>query len=212
LAKGGFYFHRNYSLRDGRLDKTIAGMNRILQGLLLTILTVVIPVPLLAKDDLQGKYKPPTINRRLFGDELSMINNERDEYATNLAAFAVKTVRARKGDQSSLDTARQLLGLALHLSHRNRKSIIVNRQLKDGILPHDIQADYDSEVFAKLLMARGELLENQAGDTNMLLSRYLIALAALIDPRNEDAIYEAEMRRIDGGDVSWSKMTDAKKN
>jgi len=163
------------------------------------------------KEGLQGKYKSPTINRRLFGDDLSMVNNERDEYATNLTAFAVKTIQGQKGSQASLDLARQLLGLALHLSPRNRKSVVVNRQLTDGLMPKKVPADYESEVFAKLLLARGQLLEKEKGASNSMLARYFIALSAIIDPRNEDAIYESEMRRIDHGDLSWTAMTDAKK-
>ena len=189
-------------------------MNRILQGLLLFILMISTSHSLLAKagmTELKGNYKPPTINRGYFRDDLSMVGNERDEYATNLAAYAVKMIEKNKGSQSSLDLARQLLGLALHLSPRNRKSIVVNRQLKDGLMPHKVVADYESDVFAKLLLARGQLLEKQDGKSNALLSRYFIALAAIIDPRNEDAIYESEMRRIDYGDLSWSTMTDGKK-
>lgn len=185
-------------------------MNRILQGLLLLILIVAPSEPLSAKDELQGEYLLPSINRRFFGDELSMTNNERDEYATNLAAIAVQRVQQSKGAQKSLDEARRLLGLALHLSPRNRKSLVVNRQLKDDIMPDKVDADYDSEVFAKLLLARGQLLEKHESASNSLLARYFIALSAMIDPRNEDAVYEAELRRIDHGELSWKTMTDAK--
>ena len=190
-------------------------MKRILQGLLLIILIATTAPFVLAKGPrveggLQGEYKPPTINRRLFGDDLSMVNNERDEYATNLAAIAVQMIQSKKGSQASLDRSRQFLGLALHLSPRNRKSVVVNRLLTDGLMPDKVVADYEPEVFAKLLLARGQLLEKQKGEANSLLSRYFIALAAIIDPRNEDAIYESEMRRIDHGELSWVAMTDAK--
>ena len=78
------------------------------------------------------------------------------------------------------------------------------------MIPRKVIADYDSDVFAKLLLTRGQLLEKQDGVTNNFLARYLIALAADIDPRNEDAIYEAEIRRIDHGDISWQMLTDPK--
>ena len=189
-------------------------MNSILQGLLLITLLITANQSVFAKagkGELQGDYHPPTINLRLFGDELSMINNERDEYATNLTAFAVESVKASKGSQASLDMARRLLGLALHLSPRNRKSIVVNRQLEKGLMPDKVLADYKSTVFSRLLLARGQLLEKQGGESNILLSRYFIALAAILDPRNEDAIYESEISRIDNGELLWSVMTDAKK-
>jgi len=78
-------------------------------------------------------------------------------------------------------------------------------------MPAKVIADYDSGVFATLLLTRGQLLEKQEGETNSLLARYLIVLSATIDPRNEDAVYEAEIRRIDQGDISWQTLTDAKK-
>jgi len=183
-------------------------MNRIMQGLLLSVLLVLTVLPALAEGELQGDYKSPTINRRLLGDELSMVNNERNEYATNLTAFAVKTVQQQKGSQVSLDKARNLLGLALHLSPRNRKSVVVNKQLTEGVMPESVAADYSSEVFAKLLLARGQLLEKQKGESNALLARYFIALSAAMDPRNEDAVYESEIQRIDHGELSWAVMTD----
>jgi hypothetical protein len=187
-------------------------MSRILQALLLLILMITVSPSVWGKErEIQGKYKPPTINRRLFGDALSMVNTERDEYATNLTAFAVKRVQATGGSQASLDQARQFIGLALHLSPRNRKSVVVNRQLEKGVMPDKVMADYEAVVFSKLLLARGELLEKQGGDSNVFLARYFIALAAVIDPRNEDAIYESEMQRIDHGELSWAFVTDAKK-
>jgi hypothetical protein len=192
-------------------------MNRILQGLLLSLLVVSTILPAMAQktrgskpnSELQGNYKEPVINRQLFADDLSMVNNEREDYATNLTAYAVQVVKLNKGSQASLDSARQLLGLALHLSPRNKPSVIANRNLKDGILPKDVPADYATKVFANLLFARGQLLEKQKGKSNAILSRYFIALAVVMDPRNEDAVYEAEMHRIDHGELSWAMMTDA---
>jgi len=160
--------------------------------------------------ELKGKYKKPTINQRFFGADLAMVGNERDEYATNLASYAVKILRAKKGDQDTLDLTRQIIGLALHLSPRNKKSLVANAQLARGIMPELIACDYDPEVFARLLLTRGQLLEKRQGASNLLVARYLIALAATIDPRNEDAVYEAEVRRIDHGEISWVKLTDAR--
>ncbi|MFK7909526.1 MAG: hypothetical protein AB8F34_02885 [Akkermansiaceae bacterium] len=163
-----------------------------------------------APSELKGDYKKPTINQRLFGADLSMVGTERDEYASNLAAYAVKNLRDRNGDQDSLDLTRQILGLALHLSPRNKKSLVANAQLSRGIMPEPIAGDYNPEVFARLLLTRGKLLEKRDGASNAMLARYLIALSATIDPRNEDAVYESEIRRIDHGELSWKKMTDSK--
>ena len=82
----------------------------------LALFTALVATADCAQSELKGEYKVPVIDKRLLGEKLSMVNNERDEYATNLAAYAVKIVMESKGDQSSLDTARRILGLALHLS------------------------------------------------------------------------------------------------
>lgn len=203
------------SLREEHRNERMTEMNRISQGirmvfLIMAVATGIMGVAAGAQSELKGKYLEPKINKRLFGDDLSMVNNERDEYATNLAAYAVKTVQASSGDQESLESARKVLGLALHLSPRNKKCVVINAQLKRGIMPEKVIADYDSDVFARLLLTRGKLLEKQKAEINSTLARYLIALSATIDPRNEDAIYEAEIRRIDHGELKWSKLTDAK--
>lgn len=168
------------------------------------------PVSAAPGSELEGSYKKPTVNQRLFGPDLSMVGNERDEYASNLAAYAVKILRQSQGGQESLDLARRILGLALHLSPRNKKCLVVNAQLARGIMPEPVAGDYDPEVFARLLLTRGQLLEKRGGESNAMVARYLIDLAATIDPRNEDAVYESEIRRIDHGEIYWKRLTDAK--
>ena len=187
-------------------------MNRFTNGLALTMLLVLgcAGVASGAQSELKGRYTEPRINLRMFGEDLSMVNNERDEYATNLAAYAVKVILESSGDQESLDGARRLLGLALHLAPRNNKCVVINAQLKRGILPKKVIADYDFHVFARLLLTRGQLLERQKAGVNRQLARYFIELSASIDPRNEDAVYEAEIRRIDHGNIDWGQITDAK--
>ncbi len=189
-------------------------MKQILQGLL--ILTFISGGAFDAlcqeqKQDFQGAYKKPVINLRLFGEDLSMGNSERDDYASNLAAYAVKMVLKQNADQKSLGLARKILGLALHLSPRNKKCVVVNSQLARGVLPDRVVADYEDEVFASLLFARGQLLEKHEQKINTILARYFIDLAATIDPRNEDAVYESELRRIDHGELSWKLLTGEKK-
>ena len=192
------------SMRIARMTYVHKIWLRLMIGVLLTGVISAAP------DELQGKYEKPRINPRLFGEELSMVGNERDEYASNLAAYAVKNLRDKKGDQKSLALAREILGLALHLSPRNKKSLIANAQLARGIMPQPVAGDYEPDVFARLLLTRGQLLEKRDGASNAMLARYLIELASRIDPRNEDAIYESELRRIDHGEISWKKLTDAK--
>jgi hypothetical protein len=39
-----------------------------------------------------------------------------------------------------------------------------------------------------------------------------VELAAIIDPRNEDAVFAYENQRIDVGDIDWRLLTDAVKD
>ena len=188
-------------------------MRYVLQGLLIITLISLGSGDASAQElgiDFKGKYKKPTVNQRLLGDNVAMVNNERNDYATNLVAYAVNTVRASKANQESLNLARNILGLALHLSPRNKKCVVVNAQLARGVLPDLVVADYKQEVFASLLLARGQLLEKNEQEINQTLARYFIALSAVIDPRNEDAVYESELRRIDHGNLAWKLFTDEK--
>lgn len=176
-------------------------------GLIVVLLST--PSSLHAEGELAGDYVEPAINRRLFSQGLSMLGSERNDYANNLTAYAVNNLLRKKANQESLDLARQVIGLALHLSPRNKKALIANAQLRRNVMPKAVVADYDSTVFAKLLMTRSVLLEKQPGKHNAKVARYLIDLAAKIDPRNEDATYEAELRRIDHGEPDWPLVSKA---
>lgn len=137
-----------------------------------------------------------------------MLNSEREEYATNLAGTAVNRIVAAKASPAVMADARRMIALALHLSPRNKRALVANFQLSKGILPEVSETDYSPQVFARLLLARGQLLEKQGGDENKSLARMFVQLAAGLDPKNEDAIYASEVQRLDHGDVDWSVITD----
>lgn len=140
-----------------------------------------------------------------------MLDTERDEYATNLAAYAANGILANKADEASLTRARRILAVALNLSPRNRLAVVTQFQLGKGILPSKTDADYSPQVLARLLLTRGKLLLQQPQGENTLLARYLITLAVEIDPRNEDAVYSSELIRIEHGAPDWKALTDPKK-
>lgn len=137
-----------------------------------------------------------------------MLGSEREEYATNLAICAANQVVAAKAAPSSLAEARRMLALALHLSPRNKRALVVGFQLSKGILPEVAEGNYSPQVFARLLLTRGQLLEKQGGEENTRLARMFIQLAAGMDPKNEDAVYASEVHRLDHGAVDWSAITD----
>jgi hypothetical protein len=141
-----------------------------------------------------------------------MRGSEREEYATNLATIAVNQVAAAKASAESLAESRRMIALALHLSPRNKRAVVINFQLAKGIMPEAVEGNYSPQVFARLILTRGQLLEKQGGDENKLLARYFIQLAANLDPKNEDAVYASELLRLDQGELDWAPITGDRKS
>jgi hypothetical protein len=144
----------------------------------------------------------------IFGRDLGLLDTEREEYATNLATLANNGIAAAKASPASLADARRLLALALNLSPRNKRAVVLNFQLSKGVMPETVEAAYSPQVLARLILTRGQILEKQGGTDNQLLARYFIQLAAELDPKNEDAVYASELQRLDHGSVDWSSVTD----
>ncbi|RPJ33101.1 MAG: hypothetical protein EHM17_11425 [Verrucomicrobiaceae bacterium] len=156
-------------------------------------------------------WNPPEVAGGIFTQELGMLDAERDEYATNLADQAANHVAAAKASPASLADARHMLALALHLSPRNKRALMIGFQLSKGVLPDAVEGGYSAQAMARLLYSRGQLLEKQGGAENEKLSRMFIQLAATMDPRNEDAVYASEAHRLDHGELDWNAITDAGK-
>ncbi|MES2475582.1 MAG: hypothetical protein V4640_07360 [Verrucomicrobiota bacterium] len=156
-------------------------------------------------------WDAPRVERSIFKRDLGMLDTEREEYATNLANLAANAVALAKASPASLADARRMLALALQLSPRNKRAVVVNFQLGKGVLPEKTETDYSPQVFARLILTRGQLLEKQGGEDNLTLARYFIQLAAELDPKNEDAVYASEVQRLDLGAVDWAALTDAAK-
>ena len=154
------------------------------------------------------EWDPPNVAVSVFTQQLGMLNTERDEYATNLASHAVNGLAAAEASPAALGQARRMLALALHLSPRNKRAVVVNFQLSKGILPEAAESAYSPSVFARLILTRGQLLEKQGGGEDRLLARYFIQLSAEMDPRNEDAVYASEVQRLDHGTPDWKALTD----
>lgn len=154
-------------------------------------------------------FEAPKIAPGLLKD-IDMLETEREEYATNLATCASNRVAAAKASAPSLQEAKRLLAVSLHLSPRNRKALVTIFQLGKGLLPEATEGDYSPQVFARLLLARGQSLEKQTSAENQSLGRVFIELAAQIDPKNEDAVYASEVNRLDHGAVDWDALMSGK--
>ena len=152
-------------------------------------------------------WVPLQIQFSAFSSDLGMLDAERQEYATNLANCAATGITQAKATPPSLEVARRLLTLALNLSPRNKRSIIVNFQLGKGLLPEVAKGDYSPQVLARLLLTRGQLLVKQESPENLMLARMFFQLAAELDSKNEEAVYASEVDRLDHGNVDWTVLT-----
>lgn len=138
-----------------------------------------------------------------------MLDSERDDYATNFAVYAANQIAASKASVASLEQAYRVISLALQLSPRNKRALVLNFQLSKGVLPDVTEGNYSPQVFARLILTRGQLLAKQAGSENTHLARYFIQVAAEIDPKNEDAVYASELQRLDHGVLNWAAITSS---
>lgn len=155
-------------------------------------------------------WNPPKVTRSVFTPDLGMLDAEREEYATNLANHAASLVLAAQASPEALAEARRMLALALHLSPRNKRALVIGFQLSKGMLPELAEGNYSPQAFARLLFSRGRILEQQGGGQNTQLARMFIQISASMDPRNEDAVYASEVHRLDLGDFDWAPITDPK--
>ena len=156
-------------------------------------------------------WAAPKVVVSVFTADLGMIDSERDDYATNLATAASNHIAAAKASPASLAEGRKIIALALQLSPRNKRAVVVNFQLAKGILPEVVEGNYSPPVLARLILMRGQVLTQQGGAENLKLARYLTQLAAELDPKNEDAVYASEVERLDHGTVDWAALTDVGK-
>lgn len=200
-------------LRIVRTAKTLGEMTLVKKIAALCLLATSLSV--VAQEAGVGEefsYQPPVVEKSLFGAGLNMLNQERAEYATNLATFVAGHVNAKKASAESLRDAARVLGLAMHLSRQDRQTLIVNGQLRKGVLPEVKKGDYNPKTFARLLLSRARLLAREEDETALFLSRCFIEVAAMIDPRNEDAVFAYELQRIESGDVDWRLVTESAKD
>ena len=158
------------------------------------------------KADKENGYDEPIVTKALFtGEEIAILAVDRDKLATNIAAFVVNSIKP-DGKAQALNTAKRLIGLALHLNPRNRIAVVANFQFKKGLAPKKVEPDYSPVTLAEVLQNRAVLLARRGGDLNLMLAGYMLAAAVDIDPRNESAIYELEMYRKAVAEIDWTPI------
>lgn len=161
----------------------------------------------MGQDEMDFRFEAPLVLDSVFDDSLGMIRQERDEYASNLVIYASNEVLREKASPGSLALAKRVIALALHLSRGNKQGLHLQRRLKEGKLPAFQEPEYGALTLSGLIFERARKLENQPGDQNRLLARYLMDLAATLDSKNEEIVEACEMQKIEYGRVPWSKLT-----
>lgn len=217
LAANSSFFlevHLNCHLRIVRSAKTIQPIPMFKQATALLLFSGALVFAQTEKEGEEAKidYKPPVVEKVIFDESITMLDQERHEYSSNLAIYAANQLISKKASPQSLESARRILALALHLERRNRQALVVNFQLKQGVMPEIKKGDYNPRTFSRLLLARAKLLLRDDNERERLLAHCFVELAAIIDPRNEDAVFAYENQRIDVGDIDWRLLTDAVKD
>lgn len=166
----------------------------------------VLPAEESEKDRIEVQWQPLKIAKSRFPRSVSMMDEVREDYATNLAALAVIQLRERKGDKVARELAMRMMSVALHLSPRNKMALVVNVQLGRGVVPQAPVVDREAKAFSVLMRTTAQVLEKQGGRENIMVAGYLFQLATDLDPKNEDAIYLSELYRINHGEVDWGSL------
>ena len=120
-------------------------------------------------EEVKIEWRPLKIAQSKFPRSIGLMDAERDDYAGNLTGAAVVLLHKKKADPESCDLARRMMALALHLSPRNKKAVVVNAQLGRGAVPEPPETDYRPQTLARLLMKRAQLLEKQEDPDRRLL-------------------------------------------
>jgi len=134
----------------------------------------------------------------LWADELPLVLRGYEALEVKGSWFGEVSMLAQERDD--------LIALALNLSPRNRESVVSNHQLSRGIVPDGKAPDYKMPVFARLLFSRGKLLKKGQSEGDFDLGRSFVELAADLDARNDEVIYEFEIQKLDHGRFNWGEM------
>ena len=152
------------------------------------------------------EYRPATIEKGVFsGGNLAMLEHEKSGIANQLSTHVINELapRVEKRDRIATRLAERMIGLALNLDPQNRIATAANVELGRGIAPATIDAEYSVEVRSQLLVTRAGLLREAEDVSSRVLAGFLLEIAVEINPRNEDAVYQFEMFKLDIGHPDW---------
>lgn len=144
------------------------------------------------------------LKRGMFSRELGMLDAERDEYASQLAAQAAHAFV--RGDDAAKAKAGRYLVVAKRLSPRNKRAKAVEASVRAGEKPKPVDDAYTPVSLAQLLLTRGKLLLKEEGAENYWVGRAFVEMAAEMDPKNKLAEKECEAQDFDFGKMDWSVL------
>lgn len=154
---------------------------------------------------LKVPYEGAVIEEAMFMRGVSMLGREQDEYATRLVANAVWLIQQAEGEGDSVRKAERMIGVALHLSPKNRAAEVVVRSLEKGEIPELVKGvEYYGKVFARLLMVRAGILINGGTERDVVLGRCFLSLAMELDPGSEDLRKQLNDSVENFGVLNWN--------
>ena len=162
------------------------------------------------QEEIKIEWRPLKVAKSQFPRTVGMMDETREDYANNLSGLAIKHLIAKKADKEASELARKMIVVALHLSPKNKRAVVLNFQLGKGKVPAAPETAFQHKTMVRLLMTLGQQLQKQEGAENLMVAGYFFSLATEMDPGNEDAIYHSELYRINHGDVDWTKLFLAK--
>lgn len=151
-------------------------------------------------------YRAPVVEPPAFaGGHVMLSATERDKLATSLAGFVAATTKP-DSNARKLTVARRLLGLALHMSPRNRAALVTSFKFTRGHAPKEFAVDYGAATLAEIIRTHAGTLKAAGGEANIRLAGYLLVAATEVDIDNESAVYELEIHKRDHGPIDWRAL------
>lgn len=156
-------------------------------------------------------FVKPVLGRALFShEETALLQVECERVAGWLARRAAVdlTLGVLGGSGAAVERGRRMLALAMHLDPANVLVARVADRWGDGKDPELAGPDENLRVFTDFLVRVSErkAANPEAAGRQALLARFLVRLAADVDPGNEEAVYRSERQDREGQGPPWKSL------
>lgn len=156
-------------------------------------------------------FAKPVVGLALFGhEETALLQVECERVAGWLARRAAVdlTLGVLGGSGEAVEQGRRMLALAMYLDPANALAARVADRWVDGKDPELAGPDENLRVFTDFLVRVSERKAANPGAAGRqaLLARFLVRLAADVDPGNEEAVYRSERQDREGQGPPWKSL------